>query len=748
VASSSTSPAPKAIFSLETPSAIALNSAESYIRGWFVPNDGNTYELWLIVDNTRIRVFTGLPRPDVLRHHKYDRAFKNSGFLVRFNRSKLEASVTLIAVAKNTEIILGNDISVPDYQEGKHGFHESETEMLSRMSSFSYRPLISVLLAAPDAHPYLITRSVESVLQQHYCEWQLCVACESSGSSSSRGYLERVAAKNTRLRLVIAETGRVPELCDRALEIAEGDFVLRLDHRDELHPFALIEIVSSLNTEGAADLVYADEDEMDFYGSRGHPFLKPDFDPEAFSSWNFIGNIAAMRRSILLGAGGYKAGTDGFDDWDTMSRVLGIAGPSGVRHIPRPLYHFRKGDDLTAPLPRETNHGSVQTTSNRFDKTGTKVSIEPGFFPGSFRLRYGKGSDPRVAVLVRSEDGMFQHAALAANIDLRTTQVYELLGSGIDLLVDNRSPRVAKATQRTIRSLGEMPEDVFVFINRPLDTVSHFFFEELAAQAMRDDCGLATGISLDSRGRVLHSGLRQTAADDMVDAFAGIHFSQGEMSGYLYVVRSVDSISDAFFAVKRAQLVALGGLTTIFSTRMPQLVDRLSKLARSRGTRLVVTPYAIATFDLAGVSADSAQSHRSDSYLRSLEDGALDVEKPMPPEDPLAKGPELKSASDDAISQIRELRDELDAAKIERNLAAAQLREIATERNRLRRELAATEEPIASAETSQRVEDLQRQMQGLNTALEAERRVLAAIRSSRSWKLTSPFRACSRLIRG
>ncbi len=127
---------------------------------------------------------------------------------------------------------------------------------------------------------------------------------------------------------------------------------------------------------------------------------------------------------------------------------------------------------------------------------------------------------------------------------------------------------------------------------------------------------------------------------------------------------------------------------------------------------MLVTPYAVAMFDIDGGYDD------------------LDIEERMPHDEPV-HGPE----------------DELNAAQAERKLAAEQLREISSERNRLRRELAATEEALARLETNHS-QDLRQQIQQLNTTLEAERRITAGIQTSLSWKLTAPLRACMRLVRG
>jgi len=692
VASSPIDPASKILFSLDTPSAIPLNSRQSYLRGWFVPEDDHPYELWLTVDQERIPAFKALSRPDVLRHHKNNPVFANSGFLVRFDRLKSQGSIALVAATGGREIVLAAGIPAPNfgevYEPGTDAGYRSwlstlerslfwsEEEIPARLSSLSYQPVFSILLDVPESHPYLVTRSIKSVLEQHYAQWQLCV------KSPPFDYLDKLAAGNARIQLASS--------C--VLDAAVGEFVLRLDYRDELHPSALLEVVRALNDGERADVVYADEDEMDFYGNRVRALRKPAFDPEAFLSWNFVGHMVAVRRSALPS----PAGNADIESWETLFRMLEVPGSPRPRHIPKPLYHFRRGNPSLAPLPRGDGNLSPRPLLAHLSRTGVKATIEPGLFPGSFRLLRKRRPDWQIAILVRSEDGAFQHTTVAANIHSQATRVYELMGSGAQLLDPPANPHV-------IRNLEEIPADIFVFINRPLETLNHAFFEELTSQAMRDDCGVVTGICLDRSGRVLHS------TNKTMDAFAGIHFSQIDLLRDLRVVRSVETISDEFFAVKRDRLEALGGLAAVSSIRMPELAQSLVDLSRSANLRVLVTPYAVATFDI-----DMDGDLEMDAMKNSIS-----------PEDL-----------------------EPNAALAERNLAVAELRKMATETNRLRREMASMRETLSRLETGPPVAGLRRQVQELTVALEAERRAIAEIRNSRSWKLVNHLRACWRLARG
>lgn len=703
------------LFALDTPSAIAVTANESYIKGWFVSQDGDRYELWLVAGETRVQAFTGLPRPDVALHHNNNPTFKRSGFVAHVE-SPGPATVQLIARLDDREIMLADGIAVPALPEtiARGGSKALEADV----ASLAYQPTLSILLPIPVPHPYLLSRSVESLRAQRYGRWQLCIASDSVEQSPFLDYLKETVRQDSRLKLVEAANDHPSELCAQALALAEGDFILRLQPGDELHPSALSDIVEALNTGDDINLVYTDEEEVDLYGNRGRRISKPDFDPEAFVSWNFIGPSVAIRRAAALQVGGYGAQATQCDGWDLLVRISEICRPEQIQHVAKALYSCRQGDDTVALLARQpkdkSSGGSCsETVSDHLKRIGSSAMVEPGIFAGSYRVRYHRGADSQTAVVVRAQDGSFQQAALAPNLDPQRTRVYESIGSGAELLADSRLPSQNQEGVVLPRDFTGSTADVFIFINRPLDTVNHHFVEELTAQAMRQDCGLVTGIALDRNGRVLHSGFRRTPADEWTDAFAGSDFFRDEMPRELHVVRTVDGVSDEFFAVKRSRLTALGGLAAILSAGMPQLVKNLVGLAHSDNTRVLVTPYAIATFDVV-----SPRDH-------------LESEECMAEND--------KNNDDDLNGQPH-------AAPGDRRLLAAELRETANERNRLRRELAAASDALARAAAS-RSEGVEQRVEELTLALEAERRMTAGLQDSLSWKLTAPLRACLRLIR-
>lgn len=467
-----------------------------------------------------------------------------------------------------------------------------EEEVAEKIASFSFKPLLSILLPTFNTNLVFLERCIKSVLNQRYPNWQLCVVDDCSSVAGVVRYIESMAAHDSRIELLVSISNiGISAASNLALEMARGEFVILLDHDDELHPFALLEVVDALNQNRELALIYSDEDKIDPDGHRVCPAFKPDFDRDIFLTFDYLGHMIALRRDIAAGLGGFRSSCNGAQDWDLLMRALETIEPQDVHHIPKPLYHWRMHSDSTAldlhskPYVRRA---WSKVLGDYVDRIGIQADVEAGLFFGSMRLKRLLVRDARLAVFLRTEDGAYQRAALAPNVDWQRTTFYDLLGSSLTL--------GSQAEAKWIWSFDEIEEDVLIFINRPLETVNHLFFDELIAQALRPDCGLVTGISVDA-GRVIHSGFIWGSEGELMDPFAGLRFPQDGYLGQLSVVREVETISDEFFAVRREHLARIGGLGAVSATFMPRLVAELTRYAHEQGLRVLFTPYAVATFE-------------------------------------------------------------------------------------------------------------------------------------------------------
>jgi O-antigen biosynthesis protein len=622
-------------FCLDTPEPVGIGTAERCLRGWFLPAQDHTdVRLAVIVDGIRQSVLTGLARPDVAQHSNRP-AQQNCGFIARFRVPLVDPIVKVVVETLTGDVVLASIVidwkpkshavsphelgHVANYREWLASWEPTlfwpESEASQRIAALSYQPLISVILPTYNTDPYFLQRCITSVREQRYSNWQLCVADDCSTDNGIVEYIERVSAEDSRIHFTRrAKQGNISAASNSALEHSQGEFIAFLDHDDELHPFALLEVVRYLNLHESAQLIYSDEDKIDAVGVRSQPAFKPDFDLDMFLSFNYLGHLVALRRSVVTKIGGFRSECDGAQDWDLLIRAVEEIGSSRVHHIPKPLYHWRMHEGSTAlnlDAKPYVRRAWSKVLSDRIARTNTEAVTEPGLFYGSMRLRRSTSAEAGIAVVLRAEDGL-QLGTLLGSADRRQTRFYRLVGcvlhrlqleapiasladpveegSGICSRFSGPSEDLA-----SVRSITELSEEVFIFVNVPLEKVNHGFFDELAAQASRTDVGLVTGISVNLNGRVEHAGFIRNLDGEMIDAFAGLTFPQHAYMGQLNVIRQVEGISHGFFAVRREHLAVVGGVAALSAAHVPRLVSRLLTNARKLGLKVIVTPYAVAT---------------------------------------------------------------------------------------------------------------------------------------------------------
>jgi hypothetical protein len=114
-------------------------------------------------------------------------------------------------------------------------------------------------------------------------------------------------------------------------------------------------------------------------------------------------------------------------------------------------------------------------------------------------------------------------------------------------------------------------------------------------QALRPDVGIVSGLAVDARGNILHSGLWATAEGSLVDAFSGLPLTSVSKKPHCRSAHQVEAVGEHFFAIRRELLVALGGMPLIRTDGMESLALKAVEYARSASLKVIVTPYAIAS---------------------------------------------------------------------------------------------------------------------------------------------------------
>ena len=97
---------------------------------------------------------------------------------------------------------------------------------------------------------------IESVQQQTYSNWELCIA---DGSVSDQVMQVIQAYAQADKRIIVKKLTKNKGIADNtnaAIAIASGEYIALLDHDDLLAPDALFEVVRCVNDNEKADVIY------------------------------------------------------------------------------------------------------------------------------------------------------------------------------------------------------------------------------------------------------------------------------------------------------------------------------------------------------------------------------------------------------------------------------------------------------------------------------------------------------------
>ncbi|MFQ6792510.1 MAG: glycosyltransferase family 2 protein [Thomasclavelia sp.] len=292
-----------------------------------------------------------------------------------------------------------------EYNEWFNNHKVSEADLRTQRNfKFTYNPKISIIVPTYNTPKKYLIEMIESVIDQSYSNWELCIADGSDSNNSARKIIEDYTQKDKRIKTVyLEENYGISGNTNKALDLATGEYVGLFDHDDLLTPDALYEIVLKLQ-EKKYDIIYTDEDKLDSKTNKFvDPNFKPDFSIDLFRSHNYITHFFVVKREIISNIGGFRSEFDGAQDYDLMFRCIEKA--QNIYHIPKILYHWRMHAASTAENPEsklycyEAGKKAIEEHLDRL-KIPAKVEMMPKPLWGMYHTIYEITNDPLVSIII------------------------------------------------------------------------------------------------------------------------------------------------------------------------------------------------------------------------------------------------------------------------------------------------------------------------------------------------------------
>lgn len=489
---------------------------------------------------------------------------------------------------------------------------EELAAMREESARFQRQPLISLITPVYNTPEPFLRAMLDSVLEQAYPRWELCIADDASTAPHVKAVLEEYRAREPRIKIAWREkNGHISAASNTALQLATGDFVALLDHDDAMPPDALFWVAKEIEAHADAALLYSDEDKLDFRGLRINPYFKCDWNYDLFLSHNLITHLGVYRADLVREIGGFREGYEGAQDYDLALRFIERIRPAQIRHIPRVLYHWRMLAGSTAVGAGEKDYAAGRARlaiEDHMRRCGIAATVETVPELAMQRVRY-RLPEPRplASIIIPTRNGEKLVRQCVESIRGKTTYApYEIL------LVDNGSDDAsaiayfnALQAQGAIRLL-EDPQpfnfsrlnnfavrqargEYLVFLNNDIEVITPEWLDEMVSHAQRSEIGAVGAKLWYPNDTIQHAGLVLVAG---LAGHAHLGRRKGD-HGYFSrasLIQSIAAVTAACLCVRRATFEQVGGFDESLAVAFND-VDLCLRI-HAAGYRNLYTPYA------------------------------------------------------------------------------------------------------------------------------------------------------------
>ncbi|MBI4948368.1 glycosyltransferase family 2 protein [Candidatus Berkelbacteria bacterium] len=474
---------------------------------------------------------------------------------------------------------------------------------------FKIMPLISIVVPTYNTPINFLKPMVESVQKQSYQNWELCIA-DGSTNPKTINYLKELVLTDKRIKLELLESnGGIAVNTNKAIDLATGDFVCLLDHDDTLAPFALFEIVSAINANPNADMLYSDEDKLSYNGKiRSHPHFKPDWSPITIRSYNFVTHLLTLKRSLLNKIGKINSGFEGAQDYDLILRASEHA--KQIMHIPKILYHWREHANSTSTNSGSKNYAnySTQRAVNLYlkrKKLPARVIEGPLF--ASARTIYYLESEPLISIIIPTKNHVDTLRTCISSITNRSTyQNLEIIvvdtGSKEDIVFDyykslsdprikiinwNRPFNYSAVNNFAAERCGG---EYLIFLNNDTEVITAGWIEYLLEYCQQKDIGAVGAKLLYPDNTLQHAGVIIGIGGVAGHSHKHLPENFGGYFGRLSYPINVSAVTAACLMIKRELFQKIGGFDESYPLAFND-VDLCMKITE-QNQQIVWTPYA------------------------------------------------------------------------------------------------------------------------------------------------------------
>jgi len=440
------------------------------------------------------------------------------------------------------------------------------TLIKERINNFTQQPSFGIVLLPKgqqklDFRNNEIQKTIKSLQSQLYSIWNLLIPGDSLLSETDE-LIRDISKVDSRIKIF--------ESSDR---IFNFDYILRIHEGDEVSLHALYLVAEHLQQD-SPDIIYSDEDSIDFNGVRAAPIFKSDWNPDLFKYRNYLGGLTLLRSKC---AGAHESNLS----LEMLNKVTQVRANSNdfsinhVAHLPFVLYH-RAGNKTDILEPRVVPTIMHEPLVSVIILTRNKESLIRKCIDSIKQKTSYKNYE-----IVIVDNGSTETGALKYLGELESLP-------GVRLIKNNEPFNFSR-----LNNIGAQGAkgDLLAFLNNDVEVIAPDWLSWMVAEIASNEVGVVGARLWYPNNTLQHGGIVLGLGGIAGHPFRGITKKEKPRDGLSDEVRTVSAVTAACMLTRRSVFESLGGFNELDLPVAYNDVDYCLRV-QQQGHRIVYVPEA------------------------------------------------------------------------------------------------------------------------------------------------------------
>ena len=455
----------------------------------------------------------------------------------------------------------------------------NEQHKIEEYKTFKYNPLISFIIPTYNVSRELLSECLDSILEQNYDNFEVCIADDNSTLDETKETLHEYMKKDKRIKVTFRkENGMISKASNTAISMAKGEFIVLVDNDDIIEKDSLYYIVEALNKDKTIDMIYSDEDKIDFKGKYMEPHFKADWSPDTLMGVNYICHLCCLRKSIVDKLGGFRTEFDGSQDYDLFLRFTEVTNK--IHHIEKVLYHWRQTPTSTAGYLGNKSYAyqaGKKALEDALKRRKLKGEVIENPRVSTYLVKYGNDNELVSIIIPIKDKATITKRCIDSIYEKSTYRNFEII------LIDNNSTEEATFKMieeynnkydnfRSIRlecefnysyinnmGVKEAKGEYILFLNNDTKVLSEDFIEYMLGYARLEHTG-CVGIKLFYPDKLVqHAGVVLGYGGVAGHIFVTADYSDNGLFGRLVMPYNYTAVTAACLMIKKSKFNKVKG---------------------------------------------------------------------------------------------------------------------------------------------------------------------------------------------